>query len=82
MSIKKAKDAFKEMLNLCYGEDYPELHRELMSLERDTKAEKSILKYEASMQEIFDILPVLADDFPRDVIYRLEEIFQEYLDGE
>lgn len=77
MSLKKARETFKEMINLCYEEDYPELHKELVSLESDTKKNK---EYNTAMQELLDIIPVFTDDFPIDVLLQLEEIYQEFLE--
>jgi hypothetical protein len=41
MSLKKSREVFKAMVGLCYDEDYPELHRELISLEAVTKRIKN-----------------------------------------
>ena len=76
--MRKAKDVFKEMINLCYEEDYPELHKELVSFERETKAEKN---YDAAMEELFNIIPLFADDFPYETLSQIEEIYEEYLES-
>lgn len=80
MSLKSAREAFKEMVNLCYDEDYPELHKELISLEAETKKSPLDNRYEEAMKEILAIIPLFAEDFPDDVLYSLENIYQEFLD--
>jgi len=79
--MKKAKDAFKEMVSLCYDEDCPELHKELISLESDVKVEKSKIKYEIAMNEIFNIIPLFADDFSPETMNQLEEIYNNYFES-
>ena len=80
--MKKAKSTFKEMLNLCYDEDYPELHRELVSLESDVKKEKDKARYQSAMNEILNTIPLFTDDFPSETFYQLETIYEEYLENE
>lgn len=82
MSIKKAREAFKEMVNLCYEEDFPELHRELLSLESETKKSKEAYKYEKAMEELLEIIPLFTDDFPEDVLSDVERIYEEFLENE
>lgn len=79
--MKKAKDAFKEMVALCYDEDYPELHKELISIESDAKVGKSKIKYEIAMNEIFNIIPLFADDFSPETMNQLEEIYNNYFES-
>lgn len=80
MSLKLAKETFKEMLALCYGEDYPELHTELLTLEKSLRGCKEINKYETGMQEILSSTQLFADDFPDDVFSEMEELFQTFLE--
>jgi hypothetical protein len=80
--MKKAKSTFKEMLNLCYEEDCPELHRELLSLENEVKKEKNKIRYQTAMNEIINSIPLFADDFPSETFYQLEIIYEEYLENE
>jgi hypothetical protein len=68
------------MLNLCYEEDYPELHKELISLESVTKKDKDSYKYDRGMQEILSIIPAFTDDFPIEIFNELENIYQEFLE--
>jgi hypothetical protein len=82
MSTKKAREAFKEMINLCYDEDYPELHRELLTLEANTKKQKELNRYAIAMQEVLNIIPLFADDFPLDVLDEIEEVYQNFLEEE
>lgn len=81
MSIKKDRETFRAMLNLCYEEDYPELHKELLSLESNTKLMKEAFKYENAMREILDIIPIFADDFPREILNQLERLCDEGLEN-
>jgi phosphoglycerate-specific signal transduction histidine kinase len=80
MSTKRARDTFKEMINLCYEEDFPELHRELISLVSVTKKNKEPYKYESAMQEVLTIIPLFTDDFPDEVFAEIEKLYQEYLE--
>jgi hypothetical protein len=81
MSIKKAREAFKEMINLCYEEDFPELHKELLSLEFETKRSKEAYKYEQAMDELIEIIPLFTDDFPYETLSEIERIYQEFLEN-
>lgn len=67
------------MLDLCYNEDFPELHRELLSLEIDVKKTKN---YEQGVENIYDSISLYAgDEFPRDVFSEITEIYQDFLDS-
>jgi hypothetical protein len=79
MSLKKAKETFKAMLDLCYEEDYPELHKELISLNSTTRKNKN---YESAMQEILTNISLFTDDFPDDTFSEIERLYEEFLDGE
>lgn len=81
MSTKKARDTFKEMLNLCYEEDYPELHKELLSLESETKSNRESYKYEKAMKELIDIIPLFTDDFPTETMTEIERIYGEFFES-
>ncbi len=82
MSSKLARETFKAMLNLCYTEeDYQELHMELLSLESETKKSKEPYKYETGMEEILNIIPLFADDFPLDVFSEIQEMYRGFLEN-
>ena len=77
-----AKETFKAMLNLCYTEEeFEELHIELLSLESETKKSKEPYKYESGMQEILNIIPLFADDFPLEVFTEIQELYGEFLEN-
>ncbi len=81
-TTKESQKTFKAMLNLCYTEeDFTELHRELLSLESETKISKDPQKYEIAMREILNIIPVFAEDFPLETFSQIENIYQEYLES-
>lgn len=80
MSTKKARETFKEMLNLCYEEDFPELHKELLSLEFETKRSKESYKYEKGMKELLNIIPLFTDDFPYETLSEIERIYETFLE--
>jgi len=73
-----ARDAFKQMINLCFQEDYPELHEELLSLENETKRSKESYKYKQAMQELIAIVPLFADDFPDETMNFIQTIYEEF----
>lgn len=79
MSNKKAKSYFKEIINLCYEEDFPELHQELFSLENVTKKNSNPYKYEDAIEEVFNIIPLFAEDFPDDTMEEIKKLFEEFL---
>jgi hypothetical protein len=78
MSTKKARETFKEILNLCYNEDYPELHKELISLESETKKSKESYKYEKAIENVLSAIGLFTDDFPDDIYSEIEQIYEEY----
>lgn len=80
MSTKKARESFKKIITLCLDEDYPELHKELISLQIETKKAKETYKYEKSIKELMNIIPVLAEDFPTEILSEIEEMYQELLE--
>jgi hypothetical protein len=82
MATKKSRETFKAMVNLCYEEDYPELHKELLSLESETKRSRESYKYEKAMEELLDIIPLFADDFPGETLSEIERIYEEFLENE
>jgi hypothetical protein len=79
MSLKESRKIFKEIINICYNEDYPELHRELISIENLVKKKKGECKFEDAIQEVFDSIDLFAPDFPQNTFLELENIYQEYL---
>ena len=75
----QARKAFKEMLDLCYEEYYPELHKEIYSLNVETKRNKDTYnKYEIAMDELLEIIPLFADDFPIETMAQIEQIYEEF----
>ena len=81
MTKKRAREIFKEMITLCYEEDYPELHKELLSLEYVTKKSKEPYKYEGAIKDLIDTIPIFADDFPLETLSKIEELYQEYFES-
>jgi len=75
----KAKETFKEMLILCYEEDFPELHQELVSLEAIIKKNKDYIK---GMEEILTSIPIFTDGFPPDTFTAVENLYQDFLENE
>lgn len=77
----KARKAFKEMINLCYEEDYPELHKEIYSLQIETKRNKETYnRYEIAMDELLEIIPLFADNFPPETLAQIEQIYEEFIE--
>lgn len=74
-----AKETFKEMLNLCYEEDFPELHQELLSLATTTKKSKD---FQTGMEEILTAIPIFTDGFPSDTFSAVENLYQDFLENE
>lgn len=82
MAVRKSREAFKAMANLCYDEDYPELHKEIISLEFETKRCRESYKYEKAMEELLSIILLFADDFPEETFSEIERIYEEFLEDE
>jgi hypothetical protein len=76
-----ARIAFKKMLEICFEEDFPRLHCELVSLEQEAKRERKSTKYESSMDNIFDLISVLAEELSSDAYQKLQIIYEEYFDN-
>ena len=81
MKEKTPKDIFKEMVNLCYEEDYPELHQEIIFLEAETKKKKETYKYEKAMEELLNIIPIFANDFHQEIYSQIEDLYRDFLDN-
>ena len=77
----QAKDVFKEMVNLCYEEDFPELHKEILSLEFETKKNKDTYKFQKAMEDLLSIVPLFAEDFPNEALLEIERIHNEFLEN-
>ena len=75
------RESFREMLNICYEEDFQELHKELIALEFTTKKSKEEYKYEDAMQEILTLATLFAEDFPTEVFDELQNILDDYLEN-
>ena len=80
MALKGAKETVREMLALCYNEDYPELHNELLSIERSLKGCKDSNAFETAMQEILSTVQLFTDDFPEDIFAELEQLFETFIE--
>lgn len=76
----QARKVFKEMVDLCYEEDYPELHKEIYSLQVETKRNKDTYKYETAMNELLEIIPLFADDFPSETMAQIEQVYEEFIE--
>jgi hypothetical protein len=74
----QARKVFKEMIDLCYEEDFPELHKEIYSLNIETKRNKDTYKYEKAMDELLEIIPLFADDFPSETMAQIEQIYGDF----
>jgi hypothetical protein len=81
MPDKNAREVFKEMLSICYDEDYPQLHEELVSLDSITKRDKSKNKYETAIKELLNIIPLFAEDFSPEIMLKLENIYEDFLES-
>ena len=71
-----AKKTFKKISLLCYDEDFPELHREIVSIEIEAKKTKD---YYTAVENIFNSIPLYSDDFPKEALEEIEEIYNEYM---
>ena len=76
-----ARVCFKKMLELCFEEDSPELHQELISLEYETKKNRKLSKYEQSMREIIELINVLATDFSIETYQEIERLYENYFEN-
>lgn len=73
-----AKKAFKKILTLCYEEEFPELHNELLSIEVEINKTKD---FQQGIEDIYSIIPLYTgDDFPSDVMQKIEEIYEDFLE--
>lgn len=82
MSLKESKLLFKEIADICYEEDFPELHREIVSLELVTKRQKNSYKYEKAIQELLIFIPIFAgEDFPSELFAQLERMYNNYMEN-
>ncbi len=73
----KARLKFKEVLNKCYDEDFPELHQEIFSMSVEAKKDK---EYVFWMGEVINIIPLFAENFPPETMTEIENIYEEFLD--
>jgi hypothetical protein len=69
---------FKKILSLCFDEDFPELHRELLSIEVSVKRNND---YARGIEEAYNAIPLYAEDFPEDVYEEIEILYEDYLDS-
>lgn len=80
-TLKEARTVLKQILNYCYDEDYPELHKELISLEKTLKKNKDIISYESAIQDVIMLIPLFSDSFPEDIFYEIESLAESILDS-
>jgi hypothetical protein len=82
LANRKQKDTFKKMINLCYEEqEFTELHREIISLENETKDNKETLKYETAMAQLLELIPLFTDDFPEETFIEIQKLYEEYFEN-
>jgi len=70
-----AKKIFKKILALCYEEDYPELHKELLSLEVEVNKTKDYLR---GIEEACNVVPLYTDE---NFSEEIEILYEDYLDS-
>ena len=73
-----AKKIFKKILTICYEEDFPELHKELISIEFSVKKDKNFIN---GIDEILEAIPLYAEEFPEDTREEIEILYEEYLES-
>lgn len=74
-----SKEIFKNMLELCFDEDFLDLHQELVQLEIETKKNKD---YKSAMGELIDIIPLFTEgDFPQEIMLQIEELYENFLEN-
>lgn len=78
----KGREYFRQMISICYDEDYPELHEELVSLERETKRNKNGNKYSIAVEQLIEAINIYTEDFPEETYRELEEIYIKFLENE
>lgn len=74
-----AKKTFKKISSLCYEEDFPELHKEIVSIEIEAKKNKD---YEKALEDIYQSIPLYSnDEFPIETLEQINGLYEDYLDN-
>ena len=62
----KPEDKFKEIINLCYEEeDYPELHKEILSIENGMQGCDNDDEFIEAIGDVLDAIYTFAPDFEK-----------------
>jgi len=73
-----SKKTFNKILVICYDEDYPELHRELVSLEIDVKKSKD---FERGIIELITTIDIYAEELSLEGQSEINKIYENFLDS-
>jgi len=73
----KSKKTFKEIIAICYEEDYPELHKEVLSIENGLEFTNQTADYTRAIGEVLEAIYTFAGDFDQEKYYHIEEIYGE-----
>jgi len=73
------KKAFKKIIDICFDEDFQELHKEIVSIQVDIKRDKD---YGRGIDEVLAAISIYSfDEFPEETMKEIEIIYEEYLDS-
>jgi len=70
------KNIFEQVVELCFEEDYEELKEEILSIESEVKQTED---YETGIKEIYEAIPLYAEDFPPPTLQQIEDLIEDYL---
>ena len=73
-----SKKTFKKILVICYDEDYPELHRELVSLEVDVNKTKD---FERGVGELITAIDIYAEELSPEAQDEINKVYENFLDS-
>jgi len=73
----KPKKTFEEIVGICYDEDYPELHKEVLSIENGLEFCNQDDDYTKAIGEVLEAIYTFATDFDQEKYYHIEEIYGE-----
>ena len=73
-----SKKTFNKILVICYDEDYPELHRELVSLEIDVRKSKD---FERGIIELITTIDIYAEELSLEGQSEINKIYENFLDS-
>jgi len=73
-----SKKTFKKILAICYDEDYPELLREIASLEVDVKKSKD---YERGVGELITAIDIYTEELSPEAQDEINKIYENFLDS-